>query len=68
MNKKYEVNFVNEKLGIGETYGSFSNQSKAIAYAKRLLANHGSDAGDCVEVCNATSQYYDVVFRKKWSD
>lgn len=61
--KRYEVNFVNEKLGIGETYGSFSNKAKAVAYARELLTNHGSEAGDCVEVCDANSEFYDTIFR-----
>lgn len=31
MNKRYEVNFVNEKIGCGETYKTFSNKAEAIA-------------------------------------
>ena len=61
MYKRYEVNFVNEKIGYGETYKTFSNKAKAIAFAKKLLTNHGNTAGDYVE------EFYDTIFRKEYS-
>ena len=67
MNKRYEVNFVNEKIGCGETYKTFSNKAEAIAFARELLTNHGSDSGDYVEVCDAQSSFYDVIFLKEYS-
>ena len=67
MNKRYEVNFVNEKIGCGETYKTFYNKAKAIAFARELLTNHGSEAGDYVEVCDNKSEFYDTIFRKEYS-
>lgn len=67
MNKRYEVNFVNEKIGYGETYKTFSNKAKAIAFAKKLLTNHGNTAGDYVEVIDNNSEFYDTIFRKEYS-